>query len=254
MRHLSKPEPPENVRHDNQEPQRFVDAEREYLETLPNKQNQTEFAKSEFDQLDKSKLREVMSGEQASLCVYCERRILEKQGDAHIEHWRPRSGEPRYAFHWKNLYLSCETRCTCGKAKGGRRLKWDDTDPDLPWPTDLEYERQVGFSRDGRIYVRSDADIDETTRKALNLAIDDHRDVEGTEKDGILNLNHPDLIAGRAAAINSERESMKRDFRNGIATRGEREERANRLLAKDPRPEFVSIRVATVLEKLGRGR
>ena len=254
MRQLLKRDAPENVRPDDQEPQRLVDAEREYLEVLPDKRNQTKFARSEFKQLDKRKLREVLHGEQASLCVYCERRLSRCWGNAHIEHWRPRSRAPQYALCWENLYLSCETRLTCGIAKGDRRLAWDDSDPDLPWPTDLDYERLVGFGSDGRIYVRSDEDIDETTRKALNLAIDDHRDVEGTEKDGILNLNHPDLIAGREAAINSERESMKRDFRNRIATKDEREERANRLLAKDPRPEFVSIRVAAVLEKVGSGR
>ena len=61
----------------------------EYLEALPHRQNQTKFVNSEFDQLDKSKLREVMHGEQASLCVYCERRLSESCGNAHIEHWRP---------------------------------------------------------------------------------------------------------------------------------------------------------------------
>lgn len=75
MRQLLKQDAPGNVRPDDQEPQQFVDAEREYLEALPNKRNQTEFAKSEFDQLDKGKLREVMHGEKASLCVYCERRF-----------------------------------------------------------------------------------------------------------------------------------------------------------------------------------
>lgn len=254
MRQLLKRDAPENVRPDGQEPQRFVDAEREYLEALPDKRNQTEFAKSEFDQLDKVKLREVMHGEQASLCVYCERRLSEGLANAHIEHWCPRSRAPQYALRWENLYLSCETPETCGRAKGNRRLAWDDADPDLPWPTDLGYERLVGFGSDGRIYVRSDADVDEATRRALNLAIDGHFDIAGSGKEAILKLNHEALADERRAALDSEREIMKRDFENGTATKEEREERANRLLAKDPRPEFVSIRIAAVLETVGSGR
>ena len=255
MRQLSKLEPPENARHDSWEPQRFVDAECEFLCTLRNtpEENKRRFVKRSFDQLDKSKLRKVMSSEQASLCVYCECRISEKWGEAHIEHWRPRSRAPEFALHWNNLYLSCETHDTCGTAKEDRRLTWDDADPDLPWPTELEYEQKVGFGRDGRIYVRNDVEIEEATRKALNLAINDYRDATGTDKDAILNLNHPDLLAKRAEAIDSERRRMKKDF-GGTATAEEREERAAGLLAKNPRPEFVSIRVAAVLETLGRGR
>ena len=254
MRQLTKRDAPENVRPDGQEPQRFVDAEREYLEALPNRQNQTKFANSEFDQLDKSKLREVMHGEQASLCVYCERRLSESCGNAHIEHWRPRSKAPQYALHWENLYLSCETPETCGRAKGDRRLAWDDADPDLPWPTGLDYERLVGFGSDGRIYVRNDVEINEITRRALNLAIDGQDGIAGSGKGAILNLNHEALADERRAALDRERGRMKKDFRDRTATDEEREERAAWLLEMNPRPEFVSIQVAEVLDTLGRGR
>ena len=253
MRGLSKPWPPSNVSPDDQAPRRFVDAEREYLRALPNRSNKAEFARTEFDQLDKGKLREVMSGEQASLCVYCERGLPENGGPAHIEHWIPLSGAPEHALHWRNLYLSCAMIETCDGAKGNRRLRWDDADPDLPWPTECDYERLVGFGSDGGMYVRDDVNIDEATRKALELAIDDPQQGEDRRR-AILNLNDPTLVEDRRAALDRERTRMEKDFKNRTATRDEREQRAVLLLGMDPRPEFVSIRVAWLRKKLGGGR
>ena len=253
MRGLSKPWPPSNVSPDGQAPRRFVDAEREYLTALPNRSNKTRFARTEFDRLDKGKLREVMSGEQASLCVYCERRLPENGGPAHIEHWIPLSGAPEYALDWRNLYLSCATISTCDGAKGDRRLRWGDADPDLPWPTECDYERLVGFDGDGRMYVRDDAPIDEATRRALELAIDD-LEYGGGRRRAILNLNHPRLMERRRAALDSERTRMERDFENRHATRDEREERANQILGQERLPAFVSIRVAWLRRTLGQGR
>ena len=256
MRGLSKPWPPSNVSPDGQAPRRFVDAERAYRTALPHSSNKTRFARTEFDRLDKGKLRKVMSGEQSSLCVYCERRLSENGEPAHVEHWRPLSGAPEHALHWRNLYLSCATIDTCDGAKGNRRLRWDDADPDLPWPTELDYERLVGFDSDGRMYVRDDVNIDEATRKALELAIDDHRH-GGDRRRAILNLNHPTLVAGRRAALDSERTRMEKDFENRTnrtATRDPREERAAQLLGRGRLPAFVSIRVAWLRKRLGRGR
>ena len=254
MRRLSKPWPPSDVSPDGQAPRRFVDAEREYLTALPNSSDRTRFARTEFDRLDKGKLREVLSGEQAALCVYCERRLSENGWPAPmVEHWIPLSGAPEYALHWRNLYLSCATRDTCDAVKGNRRLRWDDTDPDLPWPTELDYEGLVGFDGDGRMYVRNDAPIDEATRKALALAIDD-LEYGGDRRRAILNLNHPTLMEERRAALDSERRRMERDFENRHATRDEREERAARLLGRDRLPAFVSIRVAWLRKRLGGGR
>ena len=130
MRGLSKPWPPSDVSPDGQTPRRFVDAEREYRTALPDRSDRTKFARTEFDRLDKGKLRKVMSGEQSSLCVYCERRLSENGEPAHVEHWHPLSGAPEHALHWRNLYLACATLDTCDGAKGNRRLRWDDADPD----------------------------------------------------------------------------------------------------------------------------
>ena len=253
MRRLSKRWPPRNVSPDGQAPRRFVDAEREYLTALPDRSDRTRFARTEFDRLDKGKLRKVMSGEQSSLCVYCERRLSKNGEPAHVEHWRPLSGAPEHALYWRNLYLSCATIDTCDGAKGNQRLRWDDADPDLPWPTELDYERLVGFDSDGRMYVRDDVNIDGATRRALELAIDDHQH-GGNRRRAILNLNTPELMQRRRAALDSERARMERDFENRTATRDEREERAARLLGRGRLPAFVSIRVAWLRKRLGRGR
>ena len=267
MRGLSKPWPPSDVSPDGQAPRRFVDAEREYLTALTkfdrvrraagvedDRPDRTRFARTEFDRLDKGRLREVLSGEQASLCVYCERRLSENGRPAPIvEHWIPLSGAPEYALHWRNLYLSCATTDTCDGAKGDRRIRWDDADPDLPWPTELDYEGLIGFDSGGRMYVRGDVNVDEATRGALALAIDD-LEYDGNRRRAILNLNAPKLMEERRAALDSERTRMERDFENEHATRGEREERAARLLGRDRLPAFVSIRVAWLRRTLGRGR
>ena len=123
MRGLRKPWPPANVSPDGQPPQRFRDAEREYLAALPGRPNKVRFAKAEFDRLDKPKLRQVMYGEQGSLCVYCEQELSESDSRPHVEHWRPRSRNPEYALHWRNLYLSCSTKDTCGDRKGDQPLR-----------------------------------------------------------------------------------------------------------------------------------
>lgn len=163
------------------------------------------------------------------------------------------SVEPRFALHWKNLYLSCTTPETCDSAKGGRPFRWDASDPHMPWPAELLYEDIVGFTSRGEIYVRADVALPDATRRALELAIADRPDGAQVRR-GIVNLNHPALVAARAAAIDSERTRIARDFKNRTATRGERGVRATHLLGQDPRPAFVSIRVAWLSKRLGRGR
>lgn len=235
-----------------QEPRSFTDAEREYLAALSGRTNRVRFAKAEYDRLDKSRLRQVMYGEQGSLCVYCEQEVSENSRP-HVEHWRPRSRAPEHALHWRNLYLSCSTKDTCGECKGDRPLKGDDADPDLPWPTELDYERLVGFTSFGEMCVRVDANMSEATRSALELAIND-RQHGGRQRPAILNLNHPTLVEARRAALDSERTRLQRDVNQRTASRDERAARATRLLGRNPRPAFVSIRVAWLRRTLGRGR
>ena len=253
MRGLSKPWPPANVSPDGQQPRRFSDAEREYLAALSAATNKARFARAEFDRLDKTKLRQVMHGEQGSICVYCESGLVENESLPHVEHWRPLGGDPEHALHWHNLYLSCATTDTCDGAKRDQPLKADDADPDLPWPTELDYERIVGYGRGGDVYVRNDVQIDGKVRKALELAIDDG-EYGGEQRKAILNLNHPTLLESRRAAMDGERTKLERDFRNRTASSEERAERATELLSQHPLPEHISIRVAWLRKTLGRGR
>ena len=253
MRGVEKPSPPSNVSPDGQAPRGLAEAETKYLAALPGRPNKVRFARAAFHGLDKAKLREVMHLEQGSLCVYCERALSETDASGHVEHWRPRSRAPEFALHWRNLYLSCSARDTCGIRKGDRALKADDADPDLPWPTELDYEELVGFTSRGEMYVRDDARMDGATRRALELAIDDGRDAGGRRR-AILNLNHPTLVAARHAAIDSEQARLRRDIEQGTASSEERAARASSLLGRSQLPAFVSIRVSWLRRTLGRGR
>ena len=50
MRRCSKPWPPANVSPDGQAARRFVDAEREYLATLPGRVDKSAFARAAYEQ------------------------------------------------------------------------------------------------------------------------------------------------------------------------------------------------------------
>lgn len=253
MRRLSKPWPPQNVSPDGQAERRFSDAENEYLVDLPNAADRGAFARSQFDRMDKPKLRAVMYGEQRCICAYCERRIEEKHPEPRVDHWRPLALNPDLALHWRNLYLSCPTTGTCDDAKGGRPLKCAAADPDLPWPVDCDYDRHIGFGRRGEIYVRSDTGLAQATRDALRYAVEYEPDERGNAR-SILNLNHPALVTARKAAIDSERSRMEKDFEDRAATPAERGQRAAALLGQNPFPPFVSIRAAWLQKQLGKGK
>ena len=250
MRGIAKPYPPDDAYPDGSVPTSFGDAENAYLESLDRlstERDPVSFARSEFDQLAKYKLRREMYREQGSICVYCERGIAERPPVPRIEHWCPLSCNPKLALHWKNLYLSCPSPETCDSAKGSRRLRWGDVDDDMPWPAKFQYEDFVGFTSRGKIYVRSDVALKESTRRALELAIKKRPD-GARMRPSIVNLNHSMLVKARAIVVAEERKRME------VATKGEREERAAWLLDQDPLPAFVSIRVAYLRNQLGRGR
>ena len=253
MRSVSKPWPPGDVYPDGHDPTSQREAEASYLAALPNAHDQVSFARSEFDGLDKHKLRTVMYREQRSLCVYCERQIGASHETPRIDHWYPLSRDPGLALHWRNLYLSCPRPETCDSAKGDHPFRWDDPDSHVPWPVDLQYEDVVGFTSRGEIYVRVDVALPAATRRAIELAIADRTDGARVRR-SIVNLNDPALVRARLAAVRGERKRLERDFKNRTATRDEREERASLLLGRGRLPEFVSIRVAWLRKTLGRGR
>jgi hypothetical protein len=103
------------------------------------------------------------------------------------------------------------------------------------------------------MYVRTDAPLNDAQRRALVRALGVPHD--GTTQDnGILNLNHPSLVAARSAAVNVERKRMERDYKNKAASRADREVRAERMLGERPLQAFVSIRVGWLRGTLGRAR
>jgi uncharacterized protein (TIGR02646 family) len=229
-----------------------VQAEADLLEALKVSADRVKTARAEFDRLDKSKLRAVMYREQGFICVFCEQRVTEDEKPP-IDHWRPLALNPELALHWKNLHVSCPFPGTCDDAKGGRALKVNTGDADLPWPADFDYDRHIGFGRRGELFVRTDTALDATTRETLRLAIEHEPDARG-DAQSILNLNHPALVAARKAAIDSERTRLERDFDDATATVDDREDRAKHLLEQDPLPPFVSIRVLWLRKQLGKGK
>jgi predicted ATP-binding protein involved in virulence len=118
---------------------------------------------------------------------------------------------------------------------------------------DHAYEHCVGFTSLGEMYVPSDAPLSAQQRAALILAIGLPHD-DTTKDNGILNLNHPKLVAARAAAVDGERERLDRDFPVRTASKGDRAVRVKAMLAEQPLQEFISIRVGWLNRTLGRGR
>jgi uncharacterized protein (TIGR02646 family) len=253
MRGIGKPWPPGNVSPDGHLPRSLRDAELEYRGRLPTQDHPAAFARTEFDRLDKRKLRIVMYREQRALCVYCERRIEDGNPTPRVDHWRPLRLHPEIALHWRNLYLSCPSPETCEAAKGHQALRWNDGDDHMPWPADRRYEELVGFTSRGEMYVRKDVVLEDAARRALDLAIDDCPDGTRTRR-AVLNLNHPALVAARAAALDSERLRLERDFEDRRASKDDRARRARDLTVGASLPPFVSIRVAWLRQMLGWGR
>jgi uncharacterized protein (TIGR02646 family) len=251
MRGIAKIQPPANVSPDGQDLCSLSDRQAEYLVVLETRDNRSAFARGVFDGLNKRALRVVMYQEQGSICIYCESEVHEGNPIPSVEHWRALSIHPELALDWRNLYLSCAAPETCEARKGKQALRWVDADPHLPWPSECRYQDLVGFTSLGEIYVRGDIDLEPATQRALELAIDDCDDA-GLKRSAILNLNHPSLVAARAAAIDIERDRLSKEFNK--ASMEERNQRAEAMLARNPLPSFVSIRVAWLRKELGRGQ
>lgn len=74
------------------------------------------------------------------------------------------------------------------------------------------------------------------------------RPLQKAERD----LNHPTLVAARAAAIDEERTRLEQRFKK-TASRSDREAIAAARLRADPLPDFVSIRVGWLRKTLRAG-
>jgi uncharacterized protein (TIGR02646 family) len=253
MRAVRKQQPPRNVSPDGHTARSWQQAEIAFQNGLAAAADRASYARATFDAMDKGKLRAVMYQEQGALCVYCERRVAEGYPPPRIDHWRPLSAEPQLALRWHNLYLSCATADTCDVRKHENALKAAPTDPDLPWPVDHAYEHCVGFTSYGEMYVRSDAPLSDAQRHALVLALGVwHDDV--VKDNGVLNLNHPQLVAARIAALDVERTKLELRHKNRTATREQREARKAALLRERPLQAFVSICARWLERSLGTAR
>ena len=98
----------------------------------------------------------------------------------------------------------------------------------------------VGFTSGGEMYVRDDVDMDEATRRGLELAIDESQS--------------PDARGGPTRGAGHRARAHEEDVDNRIVTREEREQRATQLLRRVQLPASVSIRVAWLRDALGRGQ
>ena len=103
------------------------------------------------------------------------------------------------------------------------------------------------------MYVRADAPLTDQQKSALWLAIQDH-EVGGQTKPTLLNLNSYSLINARKAAIDAEKARLSREFPGGLASRQDREARANDLAAGRVTVGFVSARIAYLLHEAGKNR
>ena len=223
MRGIVKRAPPRNVSPDGQERASMQQAERNMRAGLPAAADPSHHARAHFDAMDKKKLRAVLLQEQRAICVYCERRIKDEEGEEvpPIEHWRSLSGCPDVALHWRNLYLSCPFTGTCDDAKAHRRLRWDEADADLPWPVEMQYERCVGWRSNGDIYVRTDAPLSDAQRRALELAIADSGRRSG-EANGDPEPEPSRLVRGEGSGDPRRARAHGADFPNRTATTEEK--------------------------------
>lgn len=253
MRKINKGPPPRNVSPDGQASCGLITAEKRFRKELESAPEPVKFSRARFKDLDKKKLRAQLYAEQGHLCVFCQRRVKETLPEPRIDHWRPLSLNTEYALAWRNLHVSCTNRNTCDVAKWEWPLKWDDADPDLPWPSKFDFERHLGFTSLGEMYVRNDTGLDARVRKALELAIADQV-VNGRSRKAILNLNHNSLVAERQEALDSEMEKFEHDFAGRHATPQERDDYANALLQDDHLPVFISIRLAWLKKLIGKGQ
>jgi len=253
MRRIRKSQPPRDVSPMGQKSRTLIEAEREFLQHLPTSPDKVIFARFSYNALDKKKLRAVMYLEQGGLCIFCERRVREGTTAPHIDHWRPLSHSPELALRWQNLYLSCYFKQTCDSRKKNTPLRSDQHEAELPFPVDVEYQRCVGFTSYGEVYVRADAPLPEGQRDALAraLGVVHHRTMRDN---GILNLNHPALVKARAAAIDGEKLRLEKKYKGRTASPKDREQEAQNLLQQREMDEFVSIRVRWLDRSLGKAK
>jgi uncharacterized protein (TIGR02646 family) len=159
----------------------------------------------ELDAATKQAIQETLAVRQGYLCAYCGSRIRALPDKMRIEHWEPQHAAPEKRFDWDNLLGVC-----LGDG-AGRGSHCDRRRGELP------PDRQ-------RLHVKPDRDrahLDarfayRPTRGGLRVEGSDpaaHRDVDET-----LALNHPLLMANRAAAVERVGRTVLQRFQSRTLT------------------------------------
>lgn len=127
-----------------------------------------------IDKLERIDLLKSLKEEQGYICCYCEREL--KDGDCHIEHFKPKDKNkfPELQITYDNLLCSCQVNTEkgeplhCGNSKGN----WFD-DRLLISPLDTNCENKFKYTYDGQILPFDEDDEEaKTTIEKLQLNID----------------------------------------------------------------------------------
>jgi len=110
----------------------------------------------------KNQLKTDLAKLTASHCSFCDSYPL---GQETIEHFRPRSQFPKWAYAWHNLFLCCET---CQRAKDDRFNR------QLLKPDRLNYDFKRYFIanfKTGEIQVNPEASVDDRERARMTITM-----------------------------------------------------------------------------------
>jgi uncharacterized protein (TIGR02646 family) len=167
----------------------------------------------DLTRVEKNAIRKQMAEEQGYLCGYCGVRILDVEGDCHIEHVEAQSTKRERELDYSNMLGSCMGRDVkdkkrrvpehCGESRGNRDLRV------TPFMQDCE--ESFVFGNDGRI----EAAEDPAKQVAANDTI---------EK---LQLNVKRLRGARAAAIEAALQGLENASTEEMRIEAERYEKTS---------------------------
>lgn len=176
-------------------------------------------ARDAFNQLDKTRVREALVGEQGHLCAFCMRAIDHEAKDANgqpttvIAHRVPIKVDSSLALTWPNLLASCD---------GGRHAKTGTKTCDFAQentavaldPTSPPSVKQLRYVRGDPSATPSTGETRET-REGFYLRTDNPQLRDDIKT---LGLNRGDLPDLRAAALKAFRVLLDRAHKPGVRT------------------------------------
>jgi uncharacterized protein (TIGR02646 family) len=131
---------------------------------------------------ERKEIRAALREMQDSLCAYCESSV-ETDNSCHIEHFRSRDDFHKLIFEWSNLFLSCNSKDSCGHHKDKQGQKYEANE--LINPCKDNPDDFLKFYSNGCVEPR-----DKNSKKA-------------TETIRVFKLNSPRLINARRNVIRS---------------------------------------------------